>query len=121
MKKNITFFITTFILVLITAFCMGSVVLGMPKDQVKVNEAYFEQMEEDYVREVKVLLKEAGLSDAGVMLTHVRESDGSRVYTLSIHHNRYEYLDAAERSAISDSLEKCAFEAEDCTFVQKFF
>lgn len=121
MKKNIVFLVTTFILVLITAFCMGSVALGMSKDQARANEAYFSSMEKEYVEQAREILKEAGLKDAGVMLTYIREADGSRVYTLSVHHMNYERLGRAEREALSESLENSWFEAENCTFVQNFF
>lgn len=121
MRKNIAFFITTFILILITAFCMGSVALGMSKDHARADEAYFTSMERTYVERAREILREAGLDDAGVMLTYVRESDGSRVYTLSVHHMSYERMGSAEREALSKSLEDSCFEAENCTFVQNFF
>lgn len=118
--KNIGFILLTALLILVTGCSMGGVALCMPKGQVKANEAYFSQLEEEYVQKVREVLDEAGLTNAGVMLTHVREADGSRIYTLSIHHKRYFNLETGEQQMILQSLEECAFEADDCCFIQNF-
>lgn len=90
-----------------------------PKDSVRVNEQYYEQLEEEYVEEVRGLLDEAGLAHAGVMLTHVRKEDGTRIYTLSIHHRNYLCLDQEERDSLTEALSECAFEPDCCVFVQR--
>lgn len=119
MKKNIGFVLLTFFLILVTGCSMGGVAMGQPRDSVRVNEQYYGQLEEEYIKEVRGLLDEAGLEHAGVMLTHVREEDGTRIYTLSVHHRSYSCLDQEERDSLTRALSGCSFEPDRCVFVQK--
>lgn len=120
MRKNIGFVLLTIVLILVTGCSMGGVAMCQPKDHVHVNEQHYEQLEEEYIEEVKELLDEAGLVHAGVMLTHVREEDGTRIYRLLVHHRSYSYLEEEERENLSRALEDCAFEPDKCIFVQEF-
>lgn len=120
MRKNIGFVLLTFVLVLITGCSVGGVAMCQPKDSVRVHEQYYEELEEEYIQEVRSILDEAGLSYAGVMLTHVREEDGTRIYTLSVHHRNYSCLDVQERAGLKRALSECAFEPDRCMFIQKF-
>lgn len=120
MRRNWGFILFTIALVLVTGCSAGSVALCRTADTVKVNEQYFVDMEADYVEEVKRLFDDAGLPDAGVMLTHVREADGTRIYTLSVHHRNYRCLEQREREDLSDAVLACSFETEKCVFVQAF-
>lgn len=120
MKKNIGFILLTIVLILVTGCSMGGVAMCQSKDHVRVNEQHYEQLEEEYVKEVKGLLDEAGLVHAGVMLTHVREEDGTRIYKLLVHHRSYSYLEEKEREDLSRALEACAFETDHCVFLQEF-
>lgn len=120
MRRNCGFILFTMALVLVTGCSAGSVAMCRPAGTVRVNEQYYIDMEEDYVEEVRQLLADAGLPDAGVMLTHVREADGTRIYTLSVHHRNYRCLEQREREDLSDAVLACSFETEKCVFVQEF-
>lgn len=120
MRRNLGFILFTIVLVLVTGCSAGSVAMCRSGSTVRVNEQYYIDMEEDYVEEVKHLLADAGLPDAGVMLTHVREEDGTRIYTLSIHHRNYQCLEQREREDLSNAVHACSFEKENCVFVQEF-
>lgn len=120
MRRNAGFVLLTVFLVIVTGCSMGGVAMCQPKEQVRVNEQYYTALEEAYVREVKALLEASGLKHAGVMLTHVREEDGSRVYTLSVHHQNYARLAHQEQELLIDAVRECSFETERCTFVQHF-
>lgn len=119
MNKNIGFVLFTFVLILITGCSMGSVAMCQPGGSVKVDEQYYGQLEEEYMEEVRGLLEEAGLVHAGVTLTHVREEDGTRIYTLHVHHRSYSCLNQEERDGLSRALAECAFETERCAFIQE--
>lgn len=110
----------TMLLVLATGCGLEGVAMCRPADTVRVNEGYYSDLEQEYVREVKEILEEAGLEHAGVTLTHVREADGTRIYTLCIHHRNYARLKAQERELLSGAVSACAFETQRCEFVQSF-
>lgn len=120
MRRNIGFALLTMVLVLVTGCSLGGVAMCRPGGIVRVNEGYYTNLEEEYVREVKHLLQEAGLKDAGVMLTHVREADGTRIYTLNVHHRNYSLLKQQDRERLSSAVRACSFETEQCVFVQKY-
>lgn len=120
MRRNRGFVLFTVLLVLVTGCSAGSVAMCQAKGTVRVNEQYYIGMEQAYVEEVRQLLSEAGLTDAGVMLTHVREEDGTRIYKLSVHHRNYPCLNREERESLSDAVHACSFETDKCIFVQEF-
>lgn len=120
MRRNLGFVLFTVLLVLVTGCSAGSVAMCQAKGTVKVNEQHYIGMEAAYVNEVRRLCDEAGLPDAGVMLTHVREADGMRFYTLSVHHRNYLCLGQEERESLSAAVRACSFASDTCVFVQKF-
>lgn len=120
LRRNIGFVLLTLALILVAGFCMGSVAMGQTKSTVRVNEQYYLPMETAYKEQVQTVLEEAGYVNAGIMLTHVREEDGTRIYTLKVHHKRLEKLDEKERESLSRALAACAFEGEGCRFLQEF-
>lgn len=120
MRTKFGFVLFAVLLMLVTGCGAGSVVICQAGSPVRVNEQRYTGMEEAYVQEVRCLFAEAGLPDAGVMLTHVREADGMRFYTLSVHHRNYLCLGREERERLSDAVRACSFESDKCVFVQEF-
>ena len=59
------------------------------------NEQYKER-EQECLQEVKLILLEKGCKDAGVTLTYVTMEDGSREYTVSVHHAKLEVMENDE-------------------------
>ncbi|MDO4331246.1 MAG: hypothetical protein Q4C58_00980 [Eubacteriales bacterium] len=120
MRKNIRFVLFTIALMLVTGCSMGGVAMCQPRDHVYVNEQRYIELESEYIKEVRTLLDEAGLIHAGVMLTHVREEDGTRIYKLQVHHKSYSFLKNEERENLFKALEECGFEPDTCVFVLSF-
>lgn len=120
MRRNLGFVFLTAFLVLVTGCSAGGAALCQAKGTVRVSEGHYAGLEEAYVKEVRQLFEEAGLPDAGVMLTHVRESDGTRIYTLLVHHRNYFCLEEEARESLSAAVDACSFESEQCIFVQEF-
>ena len=102
MKKRFVWF--TVLLVLITVFCTTGTVMGMEKGNVKVDEKFYRQMEQDYVSQVREYLNDEGYNNSGVALTKVYYEDGDREYTLNVHHKRIEKLTSAEREQLRQQL-----------------
>ena len=102
MKKRFVWF--TVLLVLITVFCTTGTVMGMEKENVKVDAKFYRQMEQDYVSQVREYLNDEGYNNSGVALTKVYYEDGDREYTLNVHHKRIEKLTSAEREQLRQQL-----------------
>ena len=89
MKKRagvVKFMAVTVFLVLVAAyFCAETVKCGNDVAAEEV-EAYYREKEACLVRETRKFLEEEGFRDSGVMLTKVVDTDGSRKYTLTVHH-----------------------------------
>lgn len=102
MKKG--FVLITLILILVTAFCTTGTVMGMEKDKLSVDETFFEEMERDYVYKVRQYLDAEGYCNSGVVLTKVTFEDGSREYTLNIHHRRFDKLEKNKQDELKSML-----------------
>ena len=102
MKRRFVWF--TVLLVLITVFCTTGTVMGMEKENVKVDAKFYRQMEQDYVSQVREYLNDEGYNNSGVALTKVYYEDGDREYTLNVHHKRIEKLTSAEREQLRQQL-----------------
>lgn len=106
--RGYKFVITTIILVLVTVFCTAGTVIGQDKDSVRVDEKYYREMEREYVKQVRYYLNDNGYENSGVALTKVLEADGSREYTLNVHHKRIDRLSKAEQKELEEALQTLA-------------
>lgn len=120
MKRNLGFILLLVSFALVAAGSMGNIALGRSHSASREEQRCFASLEEGYLDRVHQTLEEAGLTQAGVTLTHVREADGSRVYTLRIHHQGYGRMKEESRKALESALAECAFCQEGCSFSQKF-
>lgn len=102
MKKG--FVMITVLLILVTVFCTTGTVMGMEKGKADVDEKYYRQAEKEYVKEVRSFLKEAGYENSGVTLTKLIYADGTREYTLSVHHKRIGKLSLSEQDALRQTI-----------------
>lgn len=115
MRKQVLFGLITVVLIMVLAGSISGVVLGMPKRFVDTADNCYMQMEEIYVEQVRTILDEEGLYSAGVTLTYERDSDGSRLYTLLVHHHRLENFKQAELELLTERMEENFFTGNDCS------
>lgn len=57
--------------------------------------------------QVREVLNDAGIDQAGIMLTYIEQAGKEREYTLSVNHNRLSLLTDSEREALIHSILKC--------------
>ncbi|MCM1026643.1 MAG: hypothetical protein NC432_09410 [Roseburia sp.] len=110
------FWTATVILVLIAALFVGGTVKSGTNPDLAELEGYYGGLEEQLVKDMRVCLDERGLADSGVMLTRIVDADGSREYTIAVHHRNIGGMTAVEREELKAALEKLAFEGENCEF-----
>lgn len=110
MKKG--YLMVTLLLIFITVFCTTGTVMGMEKGKAGVDETYYRQAEKEYVQQVKRLLTEEGFENSGVALTKVLYENGSREYTLQVHHKHIGKLSRDGQEALQQMLIELADTAQ---------
>lgn len=120
-SKNIGFMMTVLALVMVAAFCWTGVAMSRIHVNAQELEAYYQEMEREMVEDARLLLSERGFANSGVMLTRVIDEDGSRQYTLTVHHGRISKMCEEDRQLLMEELEQITFEDENCIFFHKFF
>lgn len=84
-------------------------------------EEYYLQKERQLTVETREFLKESGYKNCGVMVTCVADRDGSRTYTVAVHHRELEALEVTDRQKLVEEMQGLAFVDELCEFKYEFF
>ncbi len=113
------FWAVTIMLVIVTAFCCAGTVMSRTDFSAQELEHYDRERERQMVEDVREYLRQRGYGNSGVMLTRVMDADGSREYTLSIHHSRITALGEEERERLAEELQEIAFTDQSCSFFIK--
>ena len=121
MKKRILRRKIILMMLVLTAVCLSAgTVMGRSSLSRQELEAYYKEKEQALVADTRVFLDGEGFFNSGVMLTRVLDLDGSRVYTLTVHHGKIDKMCEEERELLMAELEKMVFEDAFCTFEHEF-
>lgn len=119
-QSNITFVFVTVLFVMISAFCIGQTVSGKEDGEAKEQEAFYREQENKLLADTRAFLNQEGYYNSGVTLTRVVDSDGSREYTITIHHSRIDRMDDFEKQELKNALEELVFVSKGCSFCHTF-
>lgn len=111
---SLGFAAVTIILVLLTALCFAGTAASRTTLGSAEREGYYRQQEDRLVSRARRFLEEEGFAYSGVMLTRVVEPDGSREYTLTVHHGEIDRMSAPERDALAERLAGLVFQDGTC-------
>lgn len=119
MKKG--FFYTMTMVLLFTVIC-GTVmtVRSQSRSNVAIDEKYYVSMEADYLDQVRTILTAHGLNNSGITMTKQYETDGSRNYSVLIHHAEIGRMSIADRQELKEALQQISFPAQNCHFTDHF-
>lgn len=117
---NIGFMVATVVLALATMYFCAGTVSGRMNLSARELENYYYEKEQELVKEAREFLNEEGFANSGVMLTRVVDVDGSRLYTLTVHHGIIDKMGEEDRRHLLAELEKFAFADADSTFRHEF-
>jgi len=117
---SVWFVAATIILVLVAALSFGGTVMSRTDFDAVELESFYRAKESELVTEVREFLAESGLENSGVTLTRVVEQDGSRNYTLTVHHGEIHKMSEQEKENLKVKLDTLCFEDEACTFTPQF-
>lgn len=110
------FRILTCLLLFVIVFCLKGIMMHERNEQRLEEKYHYLALEREYVKNTRKYLKEQGLDNCGVMMTRVTKEDGSREYTVRIHHRKLGQMDGREKSALEDVLSQAEFGIEACVF-----
>lgn len=114
------FWAVTMALVLVAAFCCTGTAMSRSNLGVREQEEYYRERERQLVSEAREFLRTEGFENSGIMLTRVVEADGSRRYTMTVHHAGIDRMCEEERRELMGKLEAFTFEDTACTFLHNF-
>lgn len=114
------FVAVTVLLVLIAALLFGEKAWSGTDMDARELEEYYQEKEQELSSEIGEFLRGEGLENSGVMVTRVVEKNGSRLYTVTVHHGRIDTMDAAERAELLSRLQELNFADDRCSFTHEF-
>ena len=114
------FWAVTVLLVLVAALLCGGTAVSVTDTDTGRLEEYYREKEYELVADIRGMLQREGMENSGVMVTRVVEADGSRRYTVTVHHGDIDNMSEAEKQQLLRKLETLNFEGEGCTFFHQF-
>lgn len=115
------FLAVTVILVSVAAFFCAETVMCRTRVEDCEFEEYYRTKERELAENVREVLRGEGLDNSGVMITRVVEADGSRQYTVAVHHSGIDAMEEGERELLAEKLESLTFEDDRCSVRHQFF
>lgn len=110
------FRILTCVLLFIIIFCLKGIVMRERTIQRAEENYHYLALEREYVKNAREYLKEQGFDNCGVMMTRVTKEDGSREYTVRIHHRKLGRMDGRDKLALEATLSQTEFGTDVCVF-----
>lgn len=104
------------VLAMAAAMCIAGGIESQAADTQRAREAYYVQLEREYIGRVWEFMEEQGYQNSGVMLNRVVDSDGQRSYKVLVHHGALEKLEEEAREEVLREIEALGFQAADCNF-----
>ena len=114
--KDAAFVLFSVMLVLCLALFISETVISQTEGNITVDEKHIQVLEQEYVSEIREYLDAAGYRNSGVTLTKVVDTDGSRSYSVTLHHKGLHKLEQAEQEALFQKVEDLAFQVAGCDF-----
>ncbi len=119
--KQVSFtIIITMILVIAVALCISVTASSQAKQNQRAKTEYYRAMEQEYVLQLRALLSEKGYRNSGVTMTETVEADGSRSYTVLLHHQKINELSAEEKEVLLTNCRELEFVDNTCSISHKF-
>ena len=111
------FGVVTVLLVFIIVFCVKGTVTSKESDGRGKKNRYYAVLEQEYLDRARQLLEEQGLRGCGVNIRWVANVDGSREYTILLHHRKLNRMTEDEKLVLTDMLAEMEFQDEVCSFL----
>lgn len=104
------------ILAMAAAIGIAGSIKSHAADMREAQEAYYEQLEREYIGQVKQFLTQQGYRYSGVTLSRTVDGEGLRSYRLSVHHSGLDRLEDEALSEMLGQMEEMGFQLPGCSF-----
>lgn len=115
MKRG--FGVITVVLILVIVFCVKGTVFSKENNERAKANRYYAALEDEYLEQTKEFLKEQGYINCGVTMTRVTQEDGSREYTVLLHHRKFQKLGTDQKEELVEALSDMEFDRGICRFI----
>lgn len=104
MKKAVLLVVTVLILV----FGIGMTAKAATQKEAGqvISKEQYRNMEEEYLKEARLILLEKGCKNAGVTLTYVTDTEGNRDYVVTVHHTKLDNMEEQEIKILEARLQE---------------
>ena len=110
------FIAATVILILAAAFAIGGTVMSRERKTEERHNGSYAALEEVYLDDMRQALEDGGFHDCGINIRWVCNTDGSREYTVQLHHRKFARMSDEEIADVEAVLSGTEFEDEMCSF-----
>ena len=115
-KLQLRFTAVTILLILVIVFCIMETVKSQRNEDQEVQNKYYAAVEKECIDALRDELNRQGYYNSGITVRWVVGEDNTRYYTVLIHHNRINNLDADKQAELLKALSNTGFEDESCSF-----
>ena len=114
--RNRGFWLATVLLVMVSVFSFTGTVMSRTAFDAAEMEGYYREQEKNLVWQVREYFEGKSLKNSGIMLTRVVDTDGSREYTIRVHHRELSGMSEEECGRLEEELQKLNFQDENSSF-----
>lgn len=104
------------VLSMAAAMCIAGSIKSQAADTLRTQEAYYEQLEREYIGQVRSFLTEQGYRNSGVTLSRIVDGEGQRRYRVLIHHGAIVRLEEEELVELLEQVSDLGFHVPGCSF-----
>lgn len=114
--RNRGFWLATVLLIMVSVFSFAGTVMSRTDFDAAEMEGYYREQEKNLERQVRAYFEGKGFENSGIMLTRVVDTDGSREYTIRVHHRELSGMSEEECGRLEEELQKLNFQDENSSF-----
>lgn len=119
-RKSILLTVASIFLILVIFFCSAETVMSRDRNGGRRSRQYYAAMEEELRSNISRMLDEKGFIDSGINIRWISYEDGTRIYTVIIHHGRINALDDIDKDELLHELAELEFADGSCSFRYEF-
>lgn len=108
------------VFVLVATFFVTMTVKSQSNHDELMEQKYYDELESNYIEQVEAVLERNGLSNSGINMTRVSDTDGSRVYTVVIHNSYFGRMETKKLTRVEQEVRAVSFADETSRFCHAF-
>ena len=108
--------VAAIVLAMTAAICVIGGIEIQAADTREAQEAYYQQLEREYIGRVMEFLERQGYRSSGVTLNRIVDGDGRRSYKVVIHHRALDWLEEGAQTEVLEQVEGLGFQMPGCSF-----